>query len=154
MKSSQNIISIIRNKTQFKKLQTFNELNKLKLFLPLEMRKAVASITCKNNKLLFAFTQPGFVNEFNHYNSKDIKESLKIYQDLFPSIKEIHQIQAYVPKNILSLYTQPICINTQVYHEHSRAHFKNLAMDDRLKEQFESIREIILKNLNQPNQID
>ncbi|PAF47003.1 hypothetical protein BKH41_08220 [Helicobacter sp. 12S02232-10] len=186
MKSSQDIISIIKNRPHFKKLQKFAELDKLKLFVPLEMRKAILYITHRtiheNNKppfmLLFAFNHPSFVNEFNHYNPERIRESLKTHQNLFPNLYaaireslKTHQnlfpnlyinvsdlraivgIQAFVPKNILNLYKQPIMIeNNFFYQEHSRGNFENLASDQSLREQFESIRKIILKNLEKNNE--
>ncbi|PAF43160.1 hypothetical protein [Helicobacter sp. 11S02596-1] len=150
MKSSQDIISIIRNKPHFKKLQARNELEKLKLFLPLKMREALLYITHKNNKLLFAFNHPSYALEFNHYNCKDIRESLKTYADRFPNFSPDVYIQAFVPKNILNFYTQPVIIPKIVcYKEHAKGDFENKARDETLKKTFESIRKIILENQEQ-----
>ncbi|PAF48034.1 hypothetical protein BKH46_01615 [Helicobacter sp. 12S02634-8] len=150
MKSSQDIISIIKNKPYFKKLKTLDRLDRLKLFLPLEMRKALLYITCKNNQLLFAFSHPSYANEFNHYNHTLIKQSLKTYADLFPQIDHEIQIRAFVPRNILAHFNdsnRPI--DDSSYTEHAKGEFKNLAKTDSLKHRFESIRAIIIKTLQE-----
>ncbi|PAF52633.1 hypothetical protein [Helicobacter sp. 13S00477-4] len=148
MKTSHDIISNIKNQTHFKKLQVFNELEKLKLFLPFEMRKEILYIVQKNNKLLFAFKHPSFVNEFNHYNYKDIKESLKTHKSLFSNIHPDIEIQAFLPRAILNSYNQENVnnLNIEYYHEHSKGSFENIACRSSLRDIFESIREVILKN--------
>ncbi|PAF54185.1 hypothetical protein BKH42_01360 [Helicobacter sp. 13S00482-2] len=146
MKSSQSIISNIKNQAPFKKLQECSQLDKIKLFLPLEMRKSLLYISYKNNRLLFAFNHQGFCAEFNNYIRNDIKESLKNYPDFFSFISSSPEILGFVQHNFLSS-TQENVDRSEPYNENSNGEFLNLTKNPQLYEIFESIRALILKNL-------
>ncbi|MDO7252674.1 hypothetical protein [Helicobacter cappadocius] len=146
MKNSQSIISSIKNQTHFKKLQENSQLNKLKLVLPLGMRKAILHITYKNHRLLFAFNNPGLCAEFNNYNRNDIKESLKNHRDFFASISPDPEILGFVQHSFLPSDEENVS-EIESYNEHSDGEFTNLAKNTQLYEIFESIRASILKNL-------
>lgn len=150
MKSSQNIISSIKNQTSFKRLKEYSQLDKLKLFLPIGMRKAILYITYKNHRVLFAFNNPGICAEFNHYSRNEIKESLKEHPELFPSISTDTEILGFVQHSFLSSDEKNISNNADIlYNEHSNGDFTNLAKNTHLHEKFESIRKMILKNLEE-----
>lgn len=150
MKSSQNIISSIKNQTSFKRLKEYSQLDKLKLFLPIGMRKAILYVTYKNHRILFAFNNPGICAEFNHYSRNEIKESLKKHPDLFPSIPLNADILGFVQHNFLSTDDKNTSNNADIfYNEHSNGVFANLSKNEHLHEKFESIRKIILKNLEE-----
>lgn len=150
MKSSQNIISSIKNQTSFKRLKEYSQLDKLKLFLPIGMRKAILYITYKNHRILFAFNNPGICAEFNHYSRNEIKESLKQHSDLFPSISTNTEILGFVQHSFLPSDEKTTPNNSDIfYNEHSNGDFVNLAKNTYLHEKFESIRKIILKNLEE-----
>lgn len=149
MKSSQNIISSIKNQTSFKRLKEYSQLDKLKLFLPIGMRKAILYITYKNHRILFAFNNPGICAEFNHYSRNDIKESLKKHSDLFPSISADTDILGFVQHSFLSSDESTSSNADIFYNENSNGDFTNLAKNSDLHEKFESIRKLILRNLEE-----
>lgn len=149
MKSSQNIISSIKNQTSFKRLKEYSQLDKLKLFLPIGMRKAILYITYKNHRILFAFNNPGICAEFNHYSRNDIKESLKKHSDLFPSISTDTDILGFVQHSFLSSDESTSSNADIFYNENSNGDFTNLAKNSDLHEKFESIRKLILRNLEE-----
>lgn len=151
MKTSQSIISSIKNKRHFKKLRELEELNKLKLFLPLEMRRLTSSIIFRYNKLMFVMSNLGFANEFNRYTRHSIREALKTHKDLFPLLADINiadiEILAYSPKYLMNQFNeQPQTPKFTFYSEHSQGNFQNFATNTELKNLFEKIREIILKS--------
>lgn len=151
MKTSQSIISNIKNKKHFKKLRELEELSKLKLFLPLEMRRFTSSIIFRYNKLMFVMLNLGFVNEFNRYIRHSIRETLKTHKDLFPLFADINisdiEILAYSPKYLMNQFDGQTQIpRFTFYSEHSQGNFQNFATNTELKNLFEKIREIILKS--------
>lgn len=151
MKNSQSIISNIKNKKQFKKLRDLQELNKLKIFLPLEIRQVTSSIFFRHNKLMFVIHHLGFVNEFNRYIRHSIRESLKMHKVLFPPLAGVNiadiEILAYSPKYIINQFEgQKEIPKPMFYGEHSYGEFQNFSTNIELKTLFENIREIILKS--------
>ena len=68
----------------------------------------------------------------------------------YPNIPADIEVIGFMPKRILNLYTQPQIIKEnkiERYAEHSKGEFKNLATNNILREQFEALRETILKNI-------
>lgn len=151
MKNSQSIISNIKNKKQFKKLRELQELSRLKLFLPLEIRRSTSSIIFRHNKLMFVIHHLGFANEFNRYIRHSIRESLEIHKDLFSPLASVNianiEILAYSPKYIMNQFgEQKEMPKPMVYGEHSYGEFQNFSTSIELKTLFENIRKIILKS--------
>ena len=121
------------------KMQQQNDLLRFKntFLTPLE-REQILFIIPKNNQLLFAFKHKALCVEFNHYKHKHIIESLKSHKELFPTLKHIQKIHAYVPSHIL---TPPPPPKPPVrFYEHSNGEFINYATNKSIYEKFESLR--------------
>lgn len=148
MKNSQNIISCLINKIP--NFKVFRELERLKIFLPLDMRKSVVYISLKNNTLFFAFDHPAYAYEFRRHEIDNIKTSLQDYKEQFPSIPPEVKITSFVPGNFIKPFkeSEKNTTHVMIYKEHSEAKFENIAKDEKLYNEFEAIRKIILKNLD------
>ena len=110
MKNFQSIISNIFNQEHFKKIHTIAIINKLIATLPYNLRKSFLFSSIKGEMLLLAFDHPTSVSEFNHYKKHimlNTIEQLKIVKkdsaDI-EMIKNINDIRAYLPKNILNRF--------------------------------------------------
>lgn len=146
MKNFQSFVSILSKIPQLQKLNQFHELEKLKVFLPKNVKAALLFITIKHNQILFAFKNPVVCNEFNKYLTKNLKESIQEHRAFFSSLPQSFSIKGYVPFNLLQNYNNNHpAIFLKTFEERSEGNFINHCKDEKLQKSFEELRELILK---------
>lgn len=141
MKSSQEILSSLLQVPYLKTLKTRLELDKLRLFLPLEVRTGLRCIVIKNSKLLLVFNHPSARNYFRMH-------SLEFSQTLLREVKKLDvdlpldlSVQDYMPAVIArSFKIEPPKL---YYIEQATGDFVNHAQDPETREIFEHIRSYI-----------
>lgn len=158
MKSSHNIISILKENHQFQKLKTHDEISKLISSLPMQLRKYIAFGYQKGENLYFALNNPTVISEYTTYHSQTILHTLKALQDFFPTIGKTNQIFFYYPRPLeknkkgryftppkhYALYCEEVkVIYIQSFAEKSKGEFVNQANHPKLYNLFESIRKAI-----------
>lgn len=163
MKSSHSIISKLKSKQEFKRLQEIDDIGKIINALPLEMRKYISFGIQKKHKLCFALNNPLLCSEYNRYKSSLILAICQEFKEHFTQLQEVKEVWFYFPQSLESkkdgaYFNAPkhfasVCevqeeYYLQRYEEHSKGEFINLATDPKLHKLFESIRQNILKNLN------
>ena len=110
MNNFQYIISSILNQGNFKKIQTIAIINKIIATLPYNLKKSFMHSSIKGKTLLLTFNHPTSVSEFNNYKKNIVLntiEQLKILKKDsadFEILKDIKDIKAYLPKNILNRF--------------------------------------------------
>lgn len=140
-------------------LRARQNLARLKLILPADMRAGIVSIFYRAPKLLFGFNHPSHVYNFNHYKKKDIMYCLRRYASEFePFLKSIGagsmdeflssaQLVAYMPKSAHapSPTPTPAMDSARSLHfaEPASGSFSNSATDPKLHAQFERLRTLI-----------
>lgn len=173
MKNMRQIIDsfLADNRLLAGELRARQNLARLKLALPADMRTGVVHIFYRAPKLLFGFNHPSHVYNFNHYKKKDIMYCLKHYASEFaPFIESIGaqsmekflartEIIAYLPKSAMQARLTQIPMtaknqtqDTQIaltpnapsrFIERALGSFANHATDPKLHAQFERLRTII-----------
>ncbi|RDU62907.1 hypothetical protein [Helicobacter sp. MIT 14-3879] len=159
MKNIQTIISNLAKKNNFKRLNSLNIINKLILTLPHNLRKSILFPVIKKDILLIAMNHPASASEFNNFKAKDILILLDMLKEeqnniALDEIKNIKQIKAYVPKDILNRFSivrkeipKDDVIVIETYEERSNGEFY-IDCNNVFKQQFEDIR-LIIKNNNE-----
>lgn len=152
MKNIQSIISNLTIRRNFKHLNTLNIIDKLILTLPHNLRKSILSYKLKNDTLLIAMNHPSIVSEFNNFKSRDMLFALDMLKEQdeidVSEIKNIKQIRAYLPKNILNNYKKDFkddVIVIETYEERSSGEFY-VDPNNAFKEQFDAIKRAIKNN--------
>lgn len=152
MKNIQSIISNLAIRRNFKHLNTINIIDKLILTLPHNLRKSILFHKLKNDTLLLAMNHPSSVSEFNNFKAKDIMLALEMLKEQneidINEIKNIKQVRAYLPKNILNNYKKDFkddVIVIETYEERSSGEFY-VDINNAFKEQFEAIKRAIKNN--------
>lgn len=126
MKNIQSIISNLR-RTSLKKLNSNAIINKLLLTLSKDLRKHILFATLKAETLLIAVANKGVCAEINHFKAQDLLNAIDLMcmsldscessanfgvdssdfnanlKDDLEILRQIKQIRAYVPKNILEI---------------------------------------------------
>ncbi|WP_104696764.1 MULTISPECIES: hypothetical protein [unclassified Helicobacter] len=145
MKNFQNFISIASKIPHLAKLSQFYELERLKVFLPKNIKMALLFITIKHNQILFAFKNPVVCNEFNRYLTKNLEKSIQEHKDFFSSLPQNFNIKGYVPLNLLKKQNDDTTIVAiKTFEEKSLGNFKNNCKDEKLYKAFEELRDLIL----------
>lgn len=151
MKNIQSIISNLSIKSNFKRLNTLNIINKLILTLPHNLRKSTLFSVIKNDSLLLAMNHPSSVSEFNNFRVRDMLLALDMLREQnsinIDEIRHIKQIRAYIPRDILKHYKRKLDdeIIIETYEERSSGEFY-VDSANIFKEQFEAIKRAIRNN--------
>lgn len=172
MKNMRQVIDsfLADNRPLAGELRARQNLSRLKLALPADMRTGIVHICYRSPKLLFGFNHPSHVYNFNHYKKKDIMYCLRHYASEFaPFLESIGaqsmekflahtQIIAYIPKSAMQarLTQAPMTKNPAQdlqtiltprapshFIERASGSFVNHATDPGLHAQFERLRAII-----------
>ena len=184
MKNIDNLINSLLQRPELKKAKNYRDIDKFKLSLPYTVRKNIAYIAIKGDRMLFAMSHPAFIQEFK-YRLKDIESTLDMAKNALPSLREIKKLEAFIPsseiedygvikkpsfkssgsifgdifenqegKNISESEVDSDIRERIAYRERSNGEFKNLATNAKLRERFENIREIIFENLKREHEQD
>ena len=137
MKNSSEILSHLKYRPEFKKINTNVTINRLINALPLKLKKGVKFGYIKNQTLFFVLTHPVYKMEFE-YNKSLIKSLLKTAK-----IANVNDFKFFVTNQIerKEKKIEP----TAYYKERSNAIFENFCKDENLKNKFEEIRSLIKK---------
>lgn len=140
MKNAHQILSSLKNKPEFSKLNSVECIEKLQTLFTLPLQRMIQYGYIKNNTLYFVLNHSGAKQEFDN-TLASIKDALKIMASECENV-EFEHIKAYAvfkPLPPLNPHT-PQQIQ---YHELSQAQFSNIQEDEELYESFERIREMI-----------
>lgn len=152
MKKFHQIISNLRTQNRFRKLNENLIIDKLLLSLPQQMRKNIVFSLIKNNVLLIAMRHPAFSSEFNNFYAQILTNIIKEAQNVagYEILRQIEFIKAYMPTNILNEIKESVEKEHKiwVYKERSNGEWK-VDCDNIFKAQFDEIKAIIKKNLNE-----
>ncbi|TSA83211.1 hypothetical protein [Helicobacter mehlei] len=143
MKSSQEILTSILQIPYLQELKTRLELDKLRLFLPLEVRTGLRCILIKNSKLLLVFNHPSARTYFKKHHQEFSPTLLREVKKL-DIILPLHlEVQDYMPAVIARSFEPK---KTKFYYnEQAKGVFINHAKDPKLREIFENIRTYVQK---------
>ena len=129
----------MKQKPQFKKLNTNTIIDKLVATLPPKLKKGVKFAYTKHETLFFVLNHPIYKMEFE-YNKQDIKALLKIVK--LDDIKDV----AFFVSNVVEKKNEKKEDLTPAYPERSNAYFDNNVKNKKIHKVFEEIREIIRDN--------
>ncbi|WP_104759911.1 hypothetical protein [Helicobacter bizzozeronii] len=144
MKNSQEILASILQIPYLQELKTRLELDKLRLFLPLEVRTGLRCILIKNSKLLLVFNHPSAQNYFRMHRLEFNKTLLREVKRLDIVLPAHLEVQDYMPAVIARSLEKPKP-PPLYYNEQAKGDFTNHAKDPKLREIFENIRTYIQK---------
>ncbi|MDR1461490.1 MAG: hypothetical protein LBI78_07590 [Campylobacteraceae bacterium] len=146
MKHISFIISHIRQRPSFEKLEQIASYKKLLSLLPVSYQNAVKFMYNKNNTLFFVLKHPAFKMEFN-YKTTLIKGLLKelVKRDESCKCIDADDIKVFLTNKMSSHVEEQRTDTVPFYREKSKGGFKNLAKDAKLNNLFESIRDVICK---------
>ncbi|WP_104629653.1 hypothetical protein [Helicobacter bizzozeronii] len=143
MKNSQEILASILQIPYLQELKTRLELDKLRLFLPLEVRTGLRCILIKNSKLLLVFNHPSAQNYFRMHHLEFNKTLLREVKRLDIVLPAHLEVQDHMPAVIARSFKPK---KTKLYYnEQAKGDFTNHAKDPKLREIFENIRTYIQK---------
>ncbi len=142
MKSSNEIIAHIIKSPQNKKILQKRCFEKLKNLLPPHLKNAILFMYIKNQTLFFVLNHPGMKMEFN-YKHNLIKDLLNKIKEIDKDCKdiEIKNIKSFV-SNLIEPKKDSYISNIK-YKERAKGDFEILAKDEKLKDIFKQIRDII-----------
>lgn len=146
MKNSQQILSSLQNRTQFKKLSHVFCIKKIQTLFTQPLQQMIVYGYIKNKTLYFVLSHPWAKQEFHHI-IQSIKTPLKQFVQQECAEIEIADIKAYVshkPVQNTGLYTG--ASNQENFAQRADAKFVNNTTDKQLHDLFEEIREILKKN--------
>lgn len=177
MKNIQSVISNLR-RGSLKKLNSNAIINKLLLTLPKDLQKHILFGALKGDTLLIAVANKGVCAEINHFkandllnaidlmcmsldlgeSNKDSRESSANLKDDLKILRQIKQIRAYVPKNILEILQEKSLKNDdkiiiQYYKERAKGEF-NISKNCPFGEIFSKIKSAIKKNNDESKRAD
>ena len=165
MKSIQSIISNLRHGS-LKKLNSNAIINKLLLTLPKDLQKHILFGSLKGDTLLIAVANKGVCAEINHFKAQDLLNAIDLMQNAFDLgessanlkddlaiLRQIKQIRAYVPKNILEILQNKSLKNDdkiiiQCYKERAKGEF-TISKNSPFSEIFSKIKSAIKKNIDE-----
>ncbi len=147
MKDTKFIIQHLKNDPRFSKLKQYECFNKLKKILSTNLQNAIKSTYEKNNILYFILVNHIYKMEFN-YSLKLIIKLLNTLKSEHIECREIKDVKFFITNKIDDFKDLEQKSTNIFYEEKSKGDFKNLAEDKKIKEIFEDIRNIILKNNN------
>lgn len=145
MKNSQQILSSLRHKSQFKKLSNVFCIKKIQTLFPLPLQQMIVYGYIQNKTLYFVLSHPWAKQEF-HNIIQSIKTPLKQFTPKECENIEITDIKAYVshkPNRNIEFYTG--ASDKEHFKERAQAQFTNNTTDTKLHAIFEEIRKILNK---------
>jgi hypothetical protein len=144
------LISNIKNKKEFNKLRTIEQINLIKETLPKKISDNISFGFIKNEVLFFVFTHPALLNEFRLQKQFILKNIsiLKEYNKINLKIIDIKGFaQKFVQKKSDLFEYKGYNF---IYKEKSKGLFKNNFTNPQLYESFEKLRNNI-KNIKKEN---
>lgn len=140
MKNAHQILSSLKNKPEFSKLNSVECIEKLQTLFTLPLQRMIQYGYIKNSTLYFVLNHSGAKQEFDN-TLASIKDALKIMASECDNV-EFEHIKAYAifkPQEPLDPHTP----QQMQYYELSHAAFTNTQEDKELYKSFENIRNII-----------
>ena len=146
MKKANTILSHIHALPQFKMLKRHYCYQKLISILPPKFKKAVAFVYIREDTLFVALSHPGFKMELNY--NKDLLKSLLNMMGKHNSECSMLNVNSVIVFNSKFYVDKPkeITNTDPKYVESSTGYFNINTEDDKLREAFESIKKIIIRN--------
>ncbi len=145
MKNSQQILSSLQNRSQFKKLSNVFCIKKIQTLFPQPLQQMIVYGYIQNKTLYFVLSHPWAKQEFHHI-IQSIKTPLKQFTPKECENIEITDIKAYVshkPRQEIDLYTG--ASSDEEFAQRAQAQFINDTTDEQLHAIFEDIRDILSK---------
>jgi hypothetical protein len=149
MKNMKNILSHLRTLPSFKKLKHISSLTILKNSLPDSIKKHLVVVYIRNSNLVFVFSNPTINFEFQQ-KKEFIKSIIKRIEELNNISFGIDNIysrcdNSYINKN-KNIKKDTSKLKDIKYKEKSLGSFSNSFKNEEIREKFELIRKVIVKN--------
>jgi hypothetical protein len=146
MKNTHSILSHLVNQPQFRILKKHNCYQKFIDLLPPKFSRAIAFVYIKNDILFIALSHPGYKMELNY--NKDLLKSLLNMMGKHNSECSMLNVNSVIVFNSKFYVDKPkeITNTDPKYVESSTGYFNINTEDDKLREAFESIKKIIIRN--------
>lgn len=151
MKNSKNILSSLVGTLHFYPLTKHKCFQKFIALLPPRFQKAIAFIYIENKTLFVALAHPGYKMELN-YNKDLFKSLLQTFTNSDQECQNYSANKVVFFNSKYHMQKQTATDTIPYYHELSTGKFETTLKDTKLKEQFETIKELIQKNIQSQNE--
>jgi len=142
MKNAHDIINSLQNRPQFSKLSRFKCIDRIRLSFSPPLQKMIKFAYIKNSTLFFVLNHPGAKQEFDN-NIQSIKSALKYVQPQECKGLDLKDIKAFVTHTPREENQTVEIKEAEHYKERATGAFQITTKDEKLRNIFESIKEII-----------